>query len=272
MHRGFSPARMLWVSSRIGPAVIGKNRPFLVKRSGERTGRRLAMKAGECSGCGMQTSSQPVVLLTGFEPFGGEATNPSAYAVRALHGRVLAGCRVEARVLPVVFGVALVQLRQALRELRPVLVIATGQAGGRSEVSLERVAINVDDARIPDNRGAQPVDLPVEAGGPAAYWSTLPIKAIVAALRERDIPAGVSQTAGTFVCNHVFYGLMHSLAETDAAPRGGFIHLPYSSEQAARHGGAPGLGLETMIDALGIAVTTALRTVDDLAVAGGAES
>lgn len=221
---------------------------------------------------GMDPMTQPVVLLTAFEAFGGETTNASAYAVRALQGRILGGCRVEARVLPVLFGVALTELRRLLHEFRPVLVIATGQAGGRREISLERVAINVDDARIPDNRGAQPVDLPVEEDGPAAYWSTLPIKAIVAALRERDIPAGVSQTAGTFVCNHVFYGLMHTLARQGATVRGGFIHLPYSSDQAARHPGAPGLPLETMIDALGIAVTTALRTDGDLELAAGAES
>ena len=220
----------------------------------------------------MENTPSRTVLLTGFEPFGGEATNPSAYAVRALHGRTLGGCRVEARVLPVVFGVALKELRAHLRELNPCLVIATGLAGGRKEVSLERIAINVDDARIPDNRGAQPVDLPVEENGPAAYWSTLPIKAIVAELRARDIPAGVSQTAGTFVCNHVFYGLMHSLAQAGGAARGGFIHLPYSSDQAARHPGAAGLPLETMIDALGIAVTTALRVRDDVVFAAGAES
>ena len=220
----------------------------------------------------MENTPSRTVLLTGFEPFGGEATNPSAYAVRALHGRTLGGCRVEARVLPVVFGVALKELRAHLRELNPCLVIATGLAGGRKEVSLERIAINVDDARIPDNRGAQPVDLPVEENGPAAYWSTLPIKAIVAELRARDIPAGVSQTAGTFVCNHVFYGLMHALTLAGGAARGGFIHLPYSSDQAARHPGAAGLPLETMIDALGIAVTTALRVRDDVVFAAGAES
>jgi pyroglutamyl-peptidase len=220
----------------------------------------------------MQTSSQPVVLLTGFEPFGGEATNPSAEAVRALHGRVLAGCRVEARVLPVVFGGALEALRAHLRELNPCLVIATGLAGGRKEVSLERIAINVDDARIPDNRGARPVDRPVVENGPAAYWSTLPIKAIVAELRARDIAAGVSQTAGTFVCNHVFYGLMHALALAGGVARGGFIHLPYSPDQAARHPGAAGLPLETMVEAIGLAVTTALRVREDAAFSAGAES
>jgi pyroglutamyl-peptidase len=220
----------------------------------------------------MEANKQPVVLLTGFEPFGGETMNPSAYAVRALHGRTLCGCRVEGVVLPVAFGISLSELRHELREMSPVLVIATGQAGGRAEISLERLAINVDDARIPDNRGAQPVDRPVVEGGPPAFWSTLPIKAIASALRDRDIAAGVSQTAGTFVCNHVFYGLMHALATSASSVRGGFIHFPYSSDQATLHPGAPGMPLETMITALGIAVTTSLRVVKDVALPGGAES
>jgi pyroglutamyl-peptidase len=220
----------------------------------------------------MEAMKQPVVLLTGFEPFGGETMNPSAYAVRALHGRTLCGCRVEGVVLPVAFGISLVELRHELRELAPVLVIATGQAGGRAEISVERLAINVDDARIPDNRGAKPVDQAVVEGGPPAYWSTLPIKSIVAALHDRDIAAGVSQTAGTFVCNHVFYGLMHALATAAPSVRSGFIHLPYSSDQAARHPGASGMPLDTMITALEIAVATSLRVLDDVAIAGGAES
>lgn len=151
------------------------------------------------------------VLITGFEPFDGETVNPSWEVVQQLDGTMIAGQTVIARQLPCVFGEALSVLYTAIDALQPRLVIAVGQAGGRVDISLERVAINVDDARIPDNKGQQPIDTPIVAGGPTGWFSTLPIKAIVSALRDRGIPASVSQTAGTFVCNHVMYGLLHKL-------------------------------------------------------------
>jgi pyroglutamyl-peptidase len=148
-----------------------------------------------------------------------------------------------------------------------------GQAGGRGALSLERVAINVDDAPIPDNQGARPIDRPIAARGPAAYFSTLPIKAMVAALRGAGLPAEVSQTAGTFVCNHVFYGLMRTLARRPGA-RGGFIHVPFLPQQAAGHPGAPSLPLERIVRGLEVALATALRPHRrdrrDLAAAEGA--
>ena len=187
------------------------------------------------------------ILLTGFEPFGGEAINPSWELARALEGRAIGEAVVHARLLPCVFGEALVALRQALLEIEPVLVLALGQAGGRNELSIERVAINVDDARIADNAGAQPIDEPVVPDGPAAYFSTLPIKTMVAGLRAAGYPAGVSQTAGTFVCNHVFYGLQHALK--DSPVRSGFMHIPYLPEQAARLPNAPpSMHLMTLMD------------------------
>lgn len=207
------------------------------------------------------------VLLTGFEPFGGGATNPSQEIARALAGREIAGRRVVGAVLPCVFGEANHALRRLLREHQPELVICIGLAAGRSEITPERVAINVDDARMPDNAGRQPVDQPIVAGGPAAYWSTLPIKAIVAALRARGIAASVSQTAGTFVCNHVFYGLMHALRRRPGV-RGGFVHVP----EEDGHGGAesPGLSRETMIAAIAEAIAVALQTRRDRRITGGA--
>ena len=210
----------------------------------------------------------PVVLLTGFEPFGGDTVNPSALAVQALAGRHLHGHHVVSAQLPVAFGAALGAMQQLLGSHRPALVITVGQAGGRAAISLERVAINVDDARIADNSGAQPVDRPVVVGGPDAYFSTLPIKAMRAALLAAGIPAEVSQTAGTFVCNHVFYGLMHELAGNTqlAGTRGGCIHVPWLPEQ-----GTPALALPQTIDAIALAVRTALaHTGDDLALAAGA--
>lgn len=217
-----------------------------------------------------RSTDAPTVLLTGFEPFDGDDTNPSQAVVRALDGRMLAGHRIVGRELPVVFGQSLQALRCALRQTRPALVVCLGQAGGRAGLSLERIAINVDDARIPDNAGAQPVDTPVVAGGPAAYFTSLPIKAMRMALDDAGIPASVSQTAGTFVCNHVFYGLMHALRRRRGV-RGGFIHVPWSDLQAARRPGAPGLPVATMVEGIGIAVDAALAHPVDVAVAAGAE-
>ncbi|MGD1824541.1 pyroglutamyl-peptidase I [Chromobacterium violaceum] len=204
------------------------------------------------------------VLLTGFEPFGGETVNPSWEAARQLDGETIAGARVHARLLPCLFGAALDELYRQLDALRPDVAIAVGQAGGRPDIAVERVAINVDDARFPDNAGRQPIDEPVVANGPAAYFSTLPIKAIVAGLRERGLPATVSQSAGTFVCNHVMYGLLHR-----GGPRAGFIHLPFLPEQAIRHPGAFSLQLDDCVAALRLAVELSLTRGKDEKREGG---
>ncbi|MEB4676831.1 pyroglutamyl-peptidase I [Enterobacteriaceae bacterium G50] len=209
------------------------------------------------------------VLITGFEPFDGEAVNPSWEVVSRLDNAIIGGCRVVARQLPCVFGEALIELNAAIDSLSPTLVLSVGQAGGRTDISVERVAINVDDARIPDNRGNQPVDTPIVASGPAAWFSSLPIKAIVSALREAGIPASVSQTAGTFVCNHVMYGLLHKLSGLPEA-KGGFIHIPYLPQQAAAHPGAPSMAAETVRQGLELAIATALQVENDIQVTGGA--
>ncbi|MCU6670649.1 pyroglutamyl-peptidase I [Enterobacteriaceae bacterium H4N4] len=209
------------------------------------------------------------VLMTGFDPFGGESVNPSWEVVKQLEGMHIDGCRVVTRQLPCVFGEALTVLNAAIDELDPTLVIAVGQAGGRVDVTVERVGINVDDARIPDNIGQQPVDVAIVADGPAAWFSTLPIKAMVAALRDAGVPASVSQTAGTFVCNHVMYGLLHKLADKPGA-KGGFIHIPYLPEQAAAHPGAPSMAAQTVKQALEIAIAVGLRQTTDIKATGGA--
>lgn len=207
----------------------------------------------------------PTVLITGFEPFGGEAVNPAWEAVRVLQGARIGGHRVETRCLPVVFGEALDCLRKAIADTRPALVLCVGQAGGRAQVSLERIAINVDDARTPDNAGNSPVDSPIVADGPAGYFATLPIKRLRAELQRAGIPAGISQSAGTFVCNHVFYGLMHSLHKRRRV-RGGFVHVPYSPEQAAHHPGAASLPVDTVTAALRIIVRATLKDPRDLPI------
>lgn len=203
------------------------------------------------------------VLLTGFEPFGGEAVNPSQDAVRLAAAEPLDDVELHFAVLPCRFDSVVEALWQAVERIDPHIVVCAGLAGGRTEICVERVAINVDDARIPDNAGAQPIDVPVVAGGPAAYFATLPIKACVAAVRSVGVPASVSQTAGTFVCNHVFYGLLHRAATLRPGRlRGGFVHVPYAPEQVT-DGGEPSMAIAVTATALrAIAVTAAHSTVD----------
>lgn len=208
-----------------------------------------------------------MVLLTGFAPFGGDAVNPSWLAVRRL-----AAARpeqVRAVELPTVFGGSVTALAAAIERHRPRLVVCVGQAGGRPSITPERVAINVDDARIADNDGRRPVDTPVVADGPAAYFSGLPVKACVAALRRAGIPAALSQTAGTFVCNHVFYGLMHELATRWPGVRGGFVHVPFAPEQVPQ-GTEPSLPVDVIAEGLGIVVDTCLVTLEDRKIPEGA--
>ena len=207
-------------------------------------------------------------LVTGFEPFAGDAVNPAGEAVLGLPSR-LGELAIHTRVLPTVFGRAIAALEDALVTVQPDLVLCVGLAGGRAELSLERVAINVDDARIPDNDGQQPIDRPIAAGGPAAYFTGLPVKAAVAALREAGLPAIVSNTAGTFVCNHVFYGLMHVTATRQLPLRGGFLHVPYLPSQAARFNAAPSMALEQIVAGIRIILRVAAARTEDIATAEG---
>jgi len=208
------------------------------------------------------------VLIVGFEPFGGDPFNPSQEIARALDGATIAGHRIVGATLPVEFARALPALDVLLDRHRPALVLALGLAASSMQISLERVAINLIDARIADNAGAQPVDVAVVENAPNAYFSTLPLKAMLAALRDAGIPAALSHTAGTFVCNQVFFGLAHRLVR-DTQLRGGFIHVPCLPEQAARHG-TPGMPLERMLDAVHLCVEVALSTSTDLHFAAGA--
>jgi pyroglutamyl-peptidase len=209
------------------------------------------------------------ILVTGFGPFGGEPINPALEAIKLLDGRIVGGCQIVTRELPVTRFEAIDAIVKYRKETDPVLILAVGQAGGRLEITPERVAINVDDYRIPDNGGFQPVDEPIVKDAPAAYWSTLPIKAMVVAMREAGIPASVSNSAGTFVCNHLFYGLMHHLAISGNKVRGGFVHIPYLPEQAARIGAQPSMAVETIVKGLEVALATALAYETDISVGDG---
>jgi pyroglutamyl-peptidase len=206
--------------------------------------------------------SAPTILLTGFEPFGGASLNPSWLGAQALAGRQIGAHRVVAARLPTVFGESRRHLSALLAAHRPTLVVCVGVANGRRALSLERVALNIDDTALADNRGARPIDTPVVPNAPAAYFSTLPVKALLQVLQQGGLPAELSQTAGTFVCNHVFYGLMHVLA-TDPAlrgTRGGFVHVP----------GLDVLPLPELVRGLHLLLDAALRFGRDERFAAGA--
>lgn len=208
------------------------------------------------------------LLLTGFEPFGGEAINPAWEVAKALDGQVIAETNIIAKCLPCVFDKSLEQLESHINDLQPDIVISLGQAGGRTDITPEQVAINLNDARIPDNDGQQPIDTPIVADGDAAYFTTLPIKAMVKALKDAGIPASVSYTAGTFVCNHVFYGLQRLVRQYGIA-KSGFIHIPYLPEQAARQVGQASMAFDTLLTGIQLAIATAVTTDNDIQVMGG---
>lgn len=208
------------------------------------------------------------VLLTAFEPFGGESINPSWETAILLDNAHLGDAKIITRCLPCTFSGSLNVLETLLQEIQPDIVLSLGQAGGRTDITPERIAINWDDARIPDNIGAQPCDEPIIAGAPNAYFTTLPIKAMTEALQQNGIPASVSYTAGTFVCNHVFYGLQHLAKQYDIT-QSGFVHIPYLPEQAAKIKGAPSMSRETLLKGLRIMIETILTTPIDKRITGG---
>jgi len=211
------------------------------------------------------------VLLAGFEPFENDPVNPAWEIARALDGWTCEGAVVQAVQLPCVFGRAIDALDAALIGSPLQLVLCIGAAGGRTEISMERAALNIDDARIPDNAGQQPIDLPVVRDGPAAYFSTLPIKAMVRDMRAAGLPAAVSNSAGTFVCNHIFYALMHRLATRPALAhtRGGFVHVPYLPEQASSKPGVASMALAAQVEAFRVAIRTALTVRNDVRETAG---
>lgn len=211
------------------------------------------------------------ILLTGFDPFGGEKINPSWEIAKSLDGiKIGKNAQIISRQLPCEFGTSLQLLDAALRELQPSIVICLGQAGGRAEMSLERVAINIDDARIPDNAGAQPIDNTIIPDAPAAYFSTLPIKAMMQSLQKQGIPAAISQTAGTYVCNHVFFGLMHLASIHSCIEKAGFVHIPYLPSQAIKFPQAPSMSFEMMKQGVECMIETALNRKGDVKLAAGA--
>lgn len=208
------------------------------------------------------------LLLTGFEAFAGDASNPSGEAVRLVADQWIGPETLITEVLPVTFSGATRRMRELIAEHVPDVVVATGLAGGRAAVTPERVAINLADARIPDNAGAQPLDEPVVAGAPAAYFATLPVKEIAAAVGASGIAASVSHSAGTFVCNAVMYTALHATAGTRT--RAGFVHVPWAD--GAAPAGSPSLPLSDLVRALRVALRTALEELGDTGLRGGSLS
>jgi pyroglutamyl-peptidase len=207
-------------------------------------------------------SDDRIVLVTGFEPFGGHAVNPSAEVAKALAGRVTEGCRVESAVLPVHHAEAPLRARRLLADLAPAAVLHLGLADGRARVALERVALNVTDYRIPDNAGVQARGEPCVPDGPAAYLATLPLGEMLAALTAEGIPAYLSNTAGTYLCNQTLYATLHEIETRGLATRAGFVHLPLLPETVAASGAdLPSMDLALLLRAVETALRVTARAV-----------
>jgi pyroglutamyl-peptidase len=194
-----------------------------------------------------------MLLLCGFEPFRGERRNPSREVVRALDGELIGGLRVRGLELPVVYGRAARRIVATIAHTRPAAVLGLGQAGGRPVITLERIAINLLDGPGRDNAGRRETDKPVIRGAPDAYFARLPLRKMLDALARRRIPASISLSAGTFICNAVMYAALHELRRRPTVPCG-FIHLPYDTRQGVRHLRQPSMSLELMIDAVRTAI------------------
>lgn len=208
------------------------------------------------------------ILITGFEPFSDDAVNVSMVTANRLARFANDMCYVSVREMPTVFGESIDHLKRAIDETNPDVIICLGQANGARDVAVERVALNAINTRIPDNRGRQPTGEATVNGGRAAYRSTLPVKDIVRVLRENGIPARVSKSAGTFVCNHMFYGLMDELARRNRQRKerwiiGGFIHLPRLPGQVRERGHEASLDIDTAVKAVQLAMETAVSKLDD---------
>jgi pyroglutamyl-peptidase len=211
------------------------------------------------------------ILVTGFNPFDGEPINPSWEAVRRLPDTVERAEIIKVQI-PTSFGRSADVVRAAILEHDPDVVVSVGQAGGQFAISPERVAINVDDGRIPDNDGNQPIDTPIRSDGPAAYFSLLPVKAMVTAMNKAGIPAAVSNTAGTYVCNHIMYQVLYMIDREFSGKRGGFVHVPYSPQQVVDKPGEPSLGIDDMATALaaGLGAIVKYKDKPDERSVGGA--
>ena len=209
------------------------------------------------------------VLVTGFEPFGGEKVNPALEAIKGLPSEIH-GAEVSWLEVPTVFQKSAQVLEEEMSCYQPDFVLCIGQAGGRSSLTPERVAINQDDARIPDNDGNQPIDLPIRPDGAPAYFSSLPIKAMVQAIKKEGLPASVSNTAGTFVCNHLMYQALYLVEKKFPHVKAGFMHIPYMMEQVVNRPTTPAMSLVDIRRGIEAAIGAMIEHGDqDLKLVGG---
>ena len=208
------------------------------------------------------------ILLTAFEPFGGDTVNPAQEAVRLVPDEV-AGAEIVKIDVPVVIGRSTETVRAAMEKYQPDAVLCIGQDGGRIGLTPERVAINIDDARIPDNDGNQPIDQPIFEDGAPAYFATLPVKAMVAAIREAGVPASLSNSAGTYVCNHLMYGVLYHISKTWPNMRGGFMHVPFLHEQVMNRPGTASLSKTDIVTGIVAALKAIVENENDHVLAMG---
>lgn len=210
------------------------------------------------------------LLITGFDPFGGESINPAWEAVKKVADKI-GDVEVVKLQVPTVFKKSANKLFEAIDRENPDAVICVGQAGGRFDVTVERVAINIEDGRIPDNEGYQPVDSVIFEDGENAYFSSLPIKAMVEEMKAAEVPASVSNTAGTYVCNHLMYSLLYYIDKKHPGVRGGFIHVPFIPEQVVTKRNMPSMDLTRIVKALEAGIKAVGENLNDKKISGGKE-
>lgn len=208
------------------------------------------------------------ILLTGFDPFGGEKINPAQEAVNKVSNNIN-GAEVIKLIIPTVYEKSLAAIDEAIKKHNPDIVISIGQAGGRFDITPERVAININDFRIKDNEGNQPVDEPIREDGKAAYFSNLPVKGIVKHLNENGIPSTLSNTAGTFVCNHVMYGVLYMIDKKYPHMKSGFIHIPYETSQVINKKNTPFMSLDQIVKGIELSIEACTIYTEDIKAIGG---
>ena len=203
------------------------------------------------------------ILVTGFDPFGGEKINPALEVIKLLPQKI-GDNEIKILEIPTVYKKSLEKIEEEIKIFNPDFILSIGQAGGRADITIERVAINIDDFRIKDNEGNQPIDEKIFEDGDSAYFSTLPIKAIQNEIEKNKIPASISNTAGTFVCNHVFYGVRYLAEKKYKNIKSGFIHIPFLPEQVLGKNNLPSMSLETILKAITIAIEIILENNKDI--------
>ena len=208
------------------------------------------------------------ILVTGFDPFGGEPINPAIESVKRLPDNI-AGAEIIKLEIPTVRKKSLEKIEKAINEHNPDVILSIGQAGGRFDISIERIGINLDDFRIPDNEGNQIIDEPIFPDGENSYFVKLPVKAMVQNVQKNNIPASVSYTAGTFVCNHVLYGVLYLIEKKYNGKKSGFIHIPFLPEQVVDKRNTPSMELSTIVKGLTAAIEAIVKNDEDIKEVGG---